>query len=86
MLILACSLNALHPIYSMLEAKSMPTNGKKEPLQVNIGFYVESLGNFRSTEMKSERKLLISIIFGVSRILEDAKVAQEQPLWSWWKA
>ncbi|KAJ1346739.1 hypothetical protein KIN20_001637 [Parelaphostrongylus tenuis] len=46
------SLEALHPIYSQLDTKSIPTNGKRgEPLQVQIGFYVESLGNFRSTEM-----------------------------------
>ncbi|GMS88298.1 hypothetical protein PENTCL1PPCAC_10473, partial [Pristionchus entomophagus] len=37
-----------HPIYKELNNKPMP---KQRPLQVNFGFYIESLGNFRSTEM-----------------------------------
>ncbi|GMR40227.1 hypothetical protein PMAYCL1PPCAC_10422, partial [Pristionchus mayeri] len=37
-----------HPIYKELSNKPMP---KQRPLQVNFGFYIESLGNFRSTEM-----------------------------------
>uniref|UniRef100_A0A1I7WZK2 Secreted protein n=1 Tax=Heterorhabditis bacteriophora TaxID=37862 RepID=A0A1I7WZK2_HETBA len=42
---------ALHPIYSQLEEKAMPRNDRSSPLHVHVGFYVESLGNFRSTEM-----------------------------------
>ena len=29
----------------------MPTNNETGPLQVHVGFYVESMGNFRATEM-----------------------------------
>ncbi|KAK6059490.1 hypothetical protein COOONC_02882 [Cooperia oncophora] len=45
------SVNALHPIYSQLHKKAIPVNGQPGPLTVHVGFYVESLGNFRSTEM-----------------------------------
>ncbi|ETN86579.1 hypothetical protein NECAME_05883 [Necator americanus] len=53
------TLYALHPIYSKLHRKSMPTNGRGEPLQVHVGFYVESLGNFRSTEMTFDMDLYL---------------------------
>ncbi|KAK6011040.1 hypothetical protein OSTOST_23886, partial [Ostertagia ostertagi] len=52
-----CSLNALHPIYSQLYRKAIPRNGETEPLKVHVGFYVESLGNFRSTEMTFDMDL-----------------------------
>ncbi|VDL71283.1 unnamed protein product [Nippostrongylus brasiliensis] len=57
MLIFGCSTDALHPIYSQLSAKAMPRNGRPDPLQVHVGFYVESLGNFRSTEMTFDMDL-----------------------------
>ncbi|CAI2349710.1 unnamed protein product [Caenorhabditis sp. 36 PRJEB53466] len=39
-------------VFEMLREKPMPRNGNlKQPLQVYFGFYVESLGNFRATEM-----------------------------------
>uniref|UniRef100_A0A7I5E9P6 Gamma-aminobutyric acid receptor subunit beta-like n=1 Tax=Haemonchus contortus TaxID=6289 RepID=A0A7I5E9P6_HAECO len=50
-------LNALHPIYSQLYKKAIPRNNKTEPLTVHVGFYVESLGNFRSTEMTFDMDL-----------------------------
>ncbi|CAH2176079.1 Ligand-Gated ion Channel [Caenorhabditis elegans] len=39
-------------VFRLLQDKPMPRNGNpKAPLQVHFGFYVESLGNFRATEM-----------------------------------
>ncbi|KAK6039354.1 hypothetical protein COOONC_23141, partial [Cooperia oncophora] len=49
--VIISSVNALHPIYSQLHKKAIPVNGQPGPLKVHVGFYVESLGNFRSTEM-----------------------------------
>ncbi|VDM46068.1 unnamed protein product [Toxocara canis] len=40
----------MHSIYRKLR-KSIPRVNEKEPLQLHIGFYLESMGNFRSTEM-----------------------------------
>ncbi|PAV65343.1 hypothetical protein WR25_08632 isoform D [Diploscapter pachys] len=42
---------AANVIYQMLNDKPMPTNNETGPLQVHVGFYVESMGNFRATEM-----------------------------------
>ncbi|KAK0415934.1 hypothetical protein QR680_012200 [Steinernema hermaphroditum] len=39
-----------HPIYSKIR-KTIPRPANNESLHVHIGFYLESLGNFRSTEM-----------------------------------
>ncbi|KAK5984015.1 hypothetical protein GCK32_020237 [Trichostrongylus colubriformis] len=37
--------------------KAIPRNGETGPLKVHVGFYVESLGNFRSTEMTFDMDL-----------------------------
>ncbi|KJH50981.1 hypothetical protein DICVIV_02839 [Dictyocaulus viviparus] len=54
-----CLLEAIHPIYSQLDSKSIPMNDKRGPLDVHVGFYVESLGNFRSTEMTFDMDLYL---------------------------
>uniref|UniRef100_A0AC34RQW1 Ig-like domain-containing protein n=1 Tax=Panagrolaimus sp. JU765 TaxID=591449 RepID=A0AC34RQW1_9BILA len=41
---------AEHPVYKLIK-KRIPRKSFNETLPVKIGFYVESLGNFRSTEM-----------------------------------
>ncbi|CAI4228927.1 unnamed protein product [Auanema sp. JU1783] len=48
-----------NPIYDRLAKKSLPINNRPsgKPLHVYVGFFVESLGNFRSTEMTFDMDL-----------------------------
>ncbi|CAJ0580995.1 unnamed protein product, partial [Mesorhabditis spiculigera] len=47
----------MHPIYDIIQKKMIPTPYPGKPLEVHVGFYVESLGNFRSTEMTFDMDL-----------------------------
>uniref|UniRef100_A0AC35G049 Ig-like domain-containing protein n=1 Tax=Panagrolaimus sp. PS1159 TaxID=55785 RepID=A0AC35G049_9BILA len=47
-----------HPIYKLID-KKMPQTSQDKPLDVKIGFYIESLGNFRSTEMAFDVDLYV---------------------------
>lgn len=47
-----------HPIYRHLVKKAMPRPASG-PLNLHVGFYVESLGNFRSTEMTFDMDLYL---------------------------
>ncbi|CAJ0932644.1 unnamed protein product, partial [Mesorhabditis belari] len=51
------TITALHPIYETIKKKQIPKAEDGGPLQVKVGFYVESMGNFRSTEMTFDMDL-----------------------------
>ncbi|CAD6187871.1 unnamed protein product [Caenorhabditis auriculariae] len=58
LILLSCWTEA-NEVFEMLKRKPMPTNGESGPLRVYVGFYVESLGNFRATEMTYDMDLYL---------------------------